>query len=67
MEHSHEHGEGKTCGCPHHKMVPYSAFAIGLLFFLHALGVLGSGLVDLVWPLLVMAAAGSKLGMCKCC
>ena len=60
-------GDGKMCKCPHHRALPWAGFFIGVLFFFQALGVLSSGFVALVWPLLLIAGTGSKLGMCRCC
>lgn len=60
---------GKTCPCPHHKMVPLCVFAIGLVFFLNTLGILSAYETAVIWPLLLMVIGGTKLmgGMCKCC
>jgi len=58
-----------VCKCPHHKVLPLLVVLLGLAFFLEALGVLTSGFVGLVWPILVVLAGLMKLtaGNCKCC
>ncbi len=61
--------QGKTCKCPHHKMVPLLVFLFGLAFLLKAFGYLSAGFVDIAWPVLVTLAGVMKLsqGSCKCC
>jgi hypothetical protein len=60
---------GMVCKCSHHKFVPGLVISFGLLFLLQALGVVGSGLVDLLWPILVILAGFMKMSQvkCKCC
>lgn len=62
-------GGGMMCKCPHHKVVPFSIFLIGLAFLLKAFGILGSDLVDIAWPALLTLIGFMKLSknMCKCC
>ena len=64
-----ENNSAKTCACPHHRAVPIVAILFGLTFLLGALNVLTSSVVDIVWPILVIVAAGIKLGEknCTCC
>ncbi|MFH1145469.1 MAG: hypothetical protein V1707_00690 [bacterium] len=61
--------QNKSCSCTHHKFVPFLIFLFGLLFLLGNLGVLGQGLVDIVWPILVLLGGLSMMtsGKCKCC
>jgi len=46
-------------------------FVVGLVLLLTNLGVLTTGVWDIVWPVLIMAFAVSmymhKMGFCKCC
>ena len=58
-----------SCSCPHHKVVPLAVALIGALFFLENIGVLGSGIVNVLWPPGVLAARPAKaFGRgCKCC
>ena len=60
---------GGMCKCPHHKVVPVLVILFGLAFLLAALNVLTWGLVNVVWPILVIVAGFMKLtsGKCKCC
>lgn len=70
MENMPQGGEGKNlCKCPHHKMIPGLVVLFGLLFLLHALGVVTEGLVSVVWPVLVILVGLQKMmqGKCKCC
>jgi len=59
------------CKCGHHKVFPVLVVLFGLLFLLEAIGVVTSGFVMILWPILVIAGGlmklGSKSGMCKCC
>ena len=59
----------KTCGCPHHKVVPMSIVLLGAIFLLGALNVLTPGTVSIIWPVVVIAIGLTKLmaGNCKCC
>lgn len=61
--------QGKTCSCPHHKVVPIIGILLGLDFLLGATGTLSANTVAIIWPILVIIAAGTKLGSrsCKCC
>ena len=60
-----------TCRCVHHKVIPVLVILFGLTFLLGAWGILSSYMVDIIWPILVIIAGGTKLGekfgMCKCC
>lgn len=59
------------CNCPHHKVIPLLIVLFGLTFLLGELGVLSSGAVSMIWPILVVVGGlmklGEKAGMCKCC
>lgn len=59
----------KCCACPHHKAIPVFIVGIGLLFLLKAIDVLDEQVLNIGWPLLVIAAGVTKLSksMCKCC
>lgn len=58
-----------TCGCPHHKMIPFFVVIFGALFLLRTLGWVSAYTVDIAWPIVVIAGGFSKLirGMCGCC
>ena len=59
------------CQCHHHKVMPVLVVLFGLTFLLGTWGTLSSDTVNIVWPILVIAAGlmklSSKSGMCKCC
>ena len=59
------------CSCSHHKVMPVLVILFGLTFLLGALGILASGFVNIVWPIIVIAGGlmkwANKSGMCKCC
>jgi hypothetical protein len=57
------------CGCCHHSVVPALAVLIGLDFLLGALGVFSAGTVAVIWPILLIVGAGTKMfaRKCKCC
>lgn len=67
--------DGKSCGmkgckCPCHKMLGILIALIGVTFLLGHLGVLSSGIVDVVWPILLILIGLKKTcpkGFCKCC
>jgi len=61
--------EGKTCGCPHHKVGPVIVVLFGLTFLLGNLNVLTQQFVNIAWPILVLIGGLTKLGggKCKCC
>lgn len=69
MEQQSTGGNGNVCRCPHHKVVPMMIFVFGLLFLLSALKVVSAEMVNIVWPVLVMAGGLMKMmqGKCKCC
>lgn len=65
---------GKQCGsggcaCPHHKATAVLVILFALLFLLGNLGVLGAGVVQVGWPILLGIAGFMKLceGKCTCC
>ena len=61
--------QGMTCSCTHHYTVPTLVVLFGLIFLLKALNVVTAELIDLAWPVLVIAAGLLKMKsrMCKCC
>ena len=62
-------GMKNMCKCPHHKVVPGAIMLIGLSFLLGTWGILTSGAVDTIWPILLIIIGGMKMmkGNCKCC
>ena len=58
-----------VCPCPHHKVIPVLIVLFGLTFLLGQWGILTSGFVNTVWPILIIAGGIMKLTskMCKCC
>ena len=60
-----------VCKCPHHSVVPVLVVLFGLTFLLGAWGILTSDAVDVLWPVIVIAAGlmkwAEKSRMCKCC
>jgi hypothetical protein len=65
MDNHEMKSEGKTCNCPHHRVMPWLIILFGLDFLLAALGVLTWGFVDITWPILVIIAGCTKF--CRCC
>ncbi len=61
--------DGGMCRCSHHSMIPVFVIAFGALFLLGDLNVLTAGAVNILWPILVIAAGFMKLmgKKCKCC
>ncbi|MEK9186249.1 MAG: hypothetical protein AAB885_01550 [Patescibacteria group bacterium] len=61
--------QGMVCKCSHHSFISWLVMLFGAIFLLRALDILGSGLVDLAWPILVIVAGFMKMGSrkCKCC
>ena len=57
------------CNCMHHKIVPGAIALIAVTFLLGDFGVFSASTVALIWPILLLIAAGTKMnrGMCKCC
>lgn len=64
-------GTKGICKCPHHKVVPILVILFGLTFLLGMWSMLSWDAVNIIWPVLVIAAGAMKLtermGMCKCC
>lgn len=62
-------GEKMKCSCPHHKMIPFLMLLLGVLFLLLAFNLVTWRLASIVWPMLVIVGAVTKLakGRCKCC
>jgi len=63
-----EDSSGK-CNCICHKMLGVLLVLFGLTFLLGALDVLSARTVDIIWPIIVVAAGLSSLAKrwCKCC
>ncbi len=57
------------CNCGHHKIVPGAIALIAITFLLGDFNVLSPSTVAVIWPILLLIAAGTKMnrGMCKCC
>jgi len=60
---------GGKCKCVCHKIMGVLIILFGLTFLLGALDVLSAGTVDIVWPIIVIAAGLKAIcvGRCKCC
>ena len=69
MDNMKEGMHGNVCKCPHHKVVPLMIVLFGLTFFLSALGTITGETRNIIWPIVVIIAGGTKLfeGSCKCC
>ena len=65
MDNHEMKSEGKTCGCTHHKVMPWLIVLLGLDFLLGSLNVLTWGFVSVTWPILLIIWGFSK--MCRCC
>lgn len=59
-----EQGAPKMCKCNHRLMFAWLVVLFGLAFLLESLNVLSAGVVNIIWPVLVMIAGFGK--MCKC-
>lgn len=64
-----ESKHGAVCDCSHHKVIPILIVIVAALFLLKALGILSSGLVDILWPIALGVGGVTKLkeNKCKCC
>lgn len=60
---------GKTCNCPHHKVIPVLVILLGVAFLAANLNLITWSVVGWIWPVLVVIAGGTMLfrGSCKCC
>jgi hypothetical protein len=60
---------GKTCNCPHHKVLPILTILVGADFLLGALGIFTWWFVDIIWPILLIIAGFTWMnaGKCGCC
>lgn len=58
-----------ACSCSHHKVMPSLVVLFGLTFLLEALGTLDTSTTNLIWPVLVIIAGGTKMfhHKCGCC
>jgi len=61
--------KGKTCNCPHHKVLPILTIIVGADFLLGALGAFTWWFVEVTWPIVVIIAGFVWLqqAKCKCC
>jgi len=61
--------DGKTCNCPHHKVLPILTILVGVDFLLGALHIFTWWFVDVTWPILLIIGGGTWLSQnnCKCC
>ena len=62
-------GQGKTCTCIHHSIVPILITLLGLDFLLGALNVLTGDFVAITWPIVLTLIGLMKLASrrCTCC
>jgi hypothetical protein len=67
MDQNTNSGSGMVCKCPHHKVMMIAVLLIGVVALVGNLGWLSPMVVGIVWPILLIIGAGSKLGGCKCC
>lgn len=69
MENQHGNSAEKTCGCPHHKMIPLIIVLIGIDILLGAFNVFTGWFVEVAAAILIIVAGATKLGggKCKCC
>lgn len=61
-----ENSNGNVCKCGHHKVMPIALILIGIVVLCGDFGWLSPMTVNIIWPILLIIGAGSKLG-CKCC
>jgi len=57
---------GKTCGCGCHKVMPILIIILGLDLLLGTLNVISWGVVNIIWPILIIIAGCVKLGKRSC-
>jgi hypothetical protein len=59
----------KKCECSHHSVIPALVILLALDFLLGTLGVFSEYTVNVIWPILLIIGAGSKLmsRKCSCC
>jgi hypothetical protein len=60
--------QSKSCACPHHFIIPFLVFVVGIVFLLNNLGYLPNNSFSIIWPSLI-ALAGVQLMIsrrCKC-
>lgn len=60
---------GKTCNCPHHKVLPILTIITGVDFLLGALRIFSWWFVDVTWPILLIigGVVWMKQTSCGCC
>jgi len=58
---------GKVCKCHHHKIMMIAVLLIGVVALVGNLGWLSPMAVGIIWPILLIIGAASKLMGCKCC
>lgn len=72
-EHNHEHriasSGGKVCGCQHHNITPILVIIFAIAVLLVEFNVITFFVFSIVWPILLIIGAGSKVAAknCKCC
>lgn len=60
--------QSRRCACPHHFIIPFLVFAVGVMFLLNNLGYLPGNSFSIIWPALI-ALAGVQMMIsrrCKC-
>jgi len=60
--------QGTRCSCPHHLILPFLIFEVGVVFLLNNMGYLPSNSFNIIWPALI-ALAGVQMMIsrgCKC-
>jgi hypothetical protein len=58
--------QNRRCSCPHHFIIPFLVFVIGVVLLLNNLGYLSSQMVNIIWPSFI-ALAGVQLMISRRC
>ena len=58
---------GGSCGCGHHKAKPIAVILFAIAWLLTTTGVLTWNVFNIIWPILLILVACTKLCGCKCC
>lgn len=58
--------QGKTCNCPHHKVMPWGILLVGIAILLGALNILTSMAVQVAVAVILIIIGGFKLNGSKC-
>lgn len=58
-----------TCPCGHHKVIPFLALLVALIFLLNSLGYVGDFATQISWPIALGIASIIKMfdSGCSCC